>query len=65
MRRMSSLADFIRDTEDRKRLARVTDETIAGARNGGLRRTPEKRALLASMRDRAIENGLEPVEAEF
>jgi hypothetical protein len=62
---MSSLADFIRDTEDRKHAARVTDETIAGARNRGLRRTPEKRALLASMRDRAIANGLEPVEAEF
>ncbi len=65
MRRVSSLAAFMQDVEDRKRSIGVTDEMILLARNNGERRTPEKREMLSIMRQRALDCGLEPIAANF
>jgi hypothetical protein len=65
MRRVSSLSDFIQNVEDRKRSIGVTEDAIRRARNTGELRTPAKREMLAAMRQRALEQGLEPIEANF
>ena len=65
MRRVSSLSAFARAIEDRKRAIGVTDEMIRLARNDGERRTPAKREMLATMQQRALDCGLEPIQANF
>lgn len=65
MRRVSSLSAFARAIEDRKRAIGVTDEMIRLARNDGERRTSAKREMLATMRQRALDCGLEPIQANF
>lgn len=56
---------FVQGVEARKRAAGITNEMISGARNSGERRTPQKRALLARTRERAIKAGLQPLPARF
>lgn len=65
MRRVSSLLAFAQDIEDRKRSIGITDDVIRLARNDGERRTPAKREMLATMRERALDRGLEPMAANF
>lgn len=65
MRRVSSPSAFARAIEDRNRAIGVTDEMIRLAHNDGERRTPAKRAMLATMRQRALDRGLEPIPANF
>ncbi len=65
MRRVSCLSAFVRDIEDRKRSIGITDDAIRLARNTGERRAPAKREMLAAMRQRALDHGLEPVAAHF
>jgi hypothetical protein len=59
------LQDFIQAVEDRKRSLGIGDEVLLAARNSGERRTPEKREMLARIRERARKAGLEPLPAKF
>ena len=65
MREIESLADFIRDIENRKRVLGITEGAILQCRNDGQRRTPEKREHLARIRERARQAGLKPYDAAF
>jgi|GEM_PF-2976479 len=65
MRRVSSLSAFAKEIEDRKRSLGISDDAIRLARNTGERRSSAKRALLAAMRQRALDHGLEPLAAQF
>jgi hypothetical protein len=59
------LQDFIQAVEDRKRSLGIGDEVLLATRNSGERRTPEKREMLARIRERARKAGLEPLPAKF
>ncbi len=57
------MPDFIATIEARKRELGITDATIDAARNRAQRRTPAKRALLRTIRERAVGQGMEPYVA--
>ena len=63
MRRIESVQDFIAAIEARKRELGITETMIEAARNSGQPRTPAKRALLRTMRERAMGQGLKPYVA--
>jgi hypothetical protein len=65
MRRVPSLQSFVANVEARKRAAGITPAMLADARNSGERRTPEKRALLGRIQERARSRGFEPLPANF
>jgi hypothetical protein len=65
MRRIESLSEFVRNVEGKKASLGVSEDSYARARNRGDRRTPEKRAILAAMQERARQAGVEPIPANF
>ena len=63
MCRIVSVQGFIATIEARKRDLDIAEVTIEAVRNSGRRRTPAKRALLRTMRERAMGQRLEPYVA--
>jgi hypothetical protein len=57
--------EYVEAIEAHKRHQGITDERVERARNTGERRTPQKRASLARMRERALSAGLEPYPANY
>ncbi len=62
-----TLADFASQIEAKKlEIGMAEDaETIEGLRNKGTNRTPQKRALLARIEERAIAAGRKPVRSYY
>jgi hypothetical protein len=56
---------FSQQIDAKKRALGMTEAWVDGARNSGERRTPEKRASLARMQERARNAGVEPMVANF
>lgn len=65
MRVVISAEDFARAVEAHKRAIGVQEAAFDAARNSGRRRSPEKRAFLARIQERARRAGLEPIPAKF
>ena len=63
MRRIVSLEANAAEIHAKKRAPGIGGAEIDALRNGGARRTPEKRAALRAIRDRALAAGLEPYVA--
>lgn len=65
---MRQLPEFGRLTAlliERQRELGITAEAFERARNTGERRTPEKRAFLGRIQERARKAGREPIPAKF
>jgi hypothetical protein len=56
---------YLRWVAARKKALGITDRDIEAARNSGQGRTPEKRALLARVGERAKRAGKTPLPANF
>ncbi len=65
--RTVSLTHLQKQVEARRDALGILDTPaeVEALRNKGARRTPEKRALLARIRQRALEAGVEPLKAYF
>jgi hypothetical protein len=60
MRFLLSLDEQARRLDERKWTLGITREQLAACRNRGRRRTPEKRALLKAIEERAAARGRQP-----
>jgi flagellum-specific peptidoglycan hydrolase FlgJ len=60
-----TLQEFRKEVQARKLAAGVTDREIEAARNSGIRRTPEKRAFIARIQERAQAAGKTPLPANY